>query len=128
MPLPASAFATTCEIRRPFGGDRVALNVPCSLKPRLAGQRIGGDPPPLFYTHVLTLDPDADVRDGCSRAPGSPRIDFDMGDEVRVPSGDDYGAKYAVVWVEVENRGLAVAVKRVYLTRDEVRWGTRNAP
>jgi hypothetical protein len=124
MPFTAAGVGQTCEIRRPFGGSVTTPSVSGLLMPRISGERVGGSPPPLYYTHVLMLDASVDIRDGCTRVTNSSQIAFGMGDEVRIPAGANYGSRYAVVWVE----RLSAGIKRVYLCRDAVQWGNVNAP
>lgn len=122
MPLPSALLPQTFDLYRPWGAAEPTLtNQPCRLQPRISGQRVGGSPPPLFYTHYLIVNASVDIRDGCSRVPDSSQIAFGMGDEVRIPSGSP-STRYAVVWVEYVGRGQSGEYKRVYLTRDEVSW------
>lgn len=123
MPVGPPSISVSCEIRRPFGGSVVAT-VNGILTPRISGQRIGGSPPPIYYTHYVLLDASVDIRDGCTRVSNTSQLAFGMGDEVRIPAGAGYGSKYAVVYVE----RLSSTSKRVYLCRDAVQWGTANAP
>ena len=113
----------TLEIRRPWGGPVVADGVDGTLSTALEGQTRPANPGGLYYTHVATVPLAADVRDGCTRVAGTSQLVFAMGDEVRIPAGSAYGARYAVVLVE-----RLTSAKRVYLCRDDVQWGTDNAP
>jgi hypothetical protein len=67
----------------------------------------------LVWTHVLNVQPDVDIRDGCTRSAGSDAIVFGDGDEVRGPDG----ARYVVVWVETVALGTTLEHRRAYLLR-----------
>lgn len=103
--------SVTFNIHRPYGGSQVGS---CSgtLLNRLSGQRIGGSPPPMYYTHILITAASVDIRDGCTRISSTSQMAFGMGDELRNGSN-----KFIVVFVmRIDNQ------KIVYLTRDAVDW------
>src|SRR5262249_1051032 len=104
------------EIRRPFGGSVVATTSG-TLVPRLSGQRLGGTPPPMYYTHILTVGAGVGIRYGCSRIANTNELQFGMGDEVRIPPGTSGNTRFAVSYVE-----KVAGNKRVFLTRDAVDW------
>src|SRR5262249_12928660 len=99
----------------------VAGAVPCRLVPVLQrGRGCGAGAGDLRWTHLLEVDDTVDVRDGCTRGLGGNALTYADGDEVRVP--DAAGTRYAVVWVELLNRGTVQQFKRVYLMRDTAVW------
>ena len=121
MSIPASQLTTTCDVYRPFGaGAATTTGVACRLVPDLVRGRGVGSSATVVWTHYIDLDDTADLRDGCTRLPGSDGIQYIDGDEVRIPNGS--GSRYAVVWVELINRGTARQFKRAYLVRDTATW------
>src|SRR5262249_27584278 len=119
MPLPPNQLPTTCDIYRPFGAAApTATGVACRLMPDLARGRAGAGS--LAWTHYLDFDDSVDVRDGGTRLGGADSINYNDGDEVRVPNAS--GSRYVVVWVEVVNRGTPRQFKRAYLLRDTASW------
>jgi hypothetical protein len=114
MAIPLSMLPTTCEIRRPFGSGSVAASgIACRLTGDLRGEA------PLVdrsWTHVLTLNPDVDIRDGITRTGGVDRVTYADGDEVRVPSGGS-SPRFVVVWVERCETGTPGEFLRAYLLR-----------
>ena len=69
----------------------------------------------------LLVNPDVDLRDGCTRGPGSDAITYADGDGVMVPSGSG-NTRYVVVWVDHVQRVQSGEHKRVYLVRDTAAW------
>jgi hypothetical protein len=67
----------------------------------------------LIWTHVLEVQPDVDIRDGCTRTAGSNAVVFGDGDEIR----DAEGVRYVVVWVESVAVGTPLEYRRVFLLR-----------
>jgi hypothetical protein len=122
MTIPSNLLTTTCDIYRPFGaGSPTSTGVSCRLAANLPrGRGAATGPNYLVWTHYIDLADTADVRDGCSRSPGTDQITYADGDEVRVPSGG--GTRYVVVWVELVNRGAGQQFKRAYLLRDTAAW------
>lgn len=115
MSLPSSLLTNACDIHRPFGAATPTVTgIPCRLAPDLiAGSK--GTVAGLVWTHILDLQPDADIRDGCTRTAGADAIDFADGDEVRTPNGD----QYVVVWVETVGLGTPLEHQRAYLLRHQ---------
>jgi hypothetical protein len=117
MSIPSSLLTTTCDILRPFGAGAPTYSaVPCRLVADLPRGRGSGLAGLLAWSHYIELDPSADIRDGCTRSPGSDAALFADGDEVRIPSGAS--TRFVVVWVETRCLGTAQAYKRAYLLRD----------
>ncbi len=123
MPIPSKLLTTTCDIYRPFGaGAPTTSNVACRLVPCIGRGRGGSSAAGyLVWSHTLDVQDTADVRDGCTRTAGTNLITYNDGDEVRIPGGGG-GTRYAVVWVEMVNRGTDLQFKRVYLLRDAATW------
>lgn len=123
---------TNCDLYRPYSAaSPTTTGIQCQVTPCLAGERVGGSPPPMYYTHVMDVDTTTDIRDGCSRQTNEPQQQFGMGDLVLIPSGlASTNTTYAVTWVEWVNRGVGddTEFKRVYLSRDVPKWGNTNAP
>jgi hypothetical protein len=117
-------LTTTCDIYRPFGaGSPTTSNVACRLVPCLPrGRGASAAAGYLIWTHYIDVADSVDVRDGCTRTGATNAITYADGDEVRVPGGGGTATRYAVVWVELINRGSAAAFKRVYLLRDAPAW------
>src|SRR5262249_3151810 len=99
MPLSPILLPATCDVYRPFGaGAATATGSSCRLRPDMArGTTRSG----LVWTHVLDVQPDVDIQDGCTRTAGSDAVVFGDGDEIR----DADGARYVVVWVETVGVG-----------------------
>lgn len=114
---------TSFEIRRPYGGA-VAGTGSGIFIPKLSGQRIGGNPPPMYYTHWVIVAPGIDIRDGSTRVAGTNQLAFGFGDELRIPGGNTPRLRFVVVYVEM---ATGATTKRVYVTRDVVDWTQANA-
>lgn len=124
MSIPAQLLTTSCDLYRPFGdASPTTSDIACRLAPALTATAGAGHPitDALTWTHTLDLQPGVDIRDGCSRSPGSTTIDFADGDEVRVPGGAGT-TRYVVVWVETVGRGTSMQYQRAYLLRHEAVW------
>lgn len=120
MALRHTLLATTCDLYRPFSaGSPLATDIPCQLVAAFAGVEPRGAG--LHWTHCLLLDADVDIRDGCSRTPGSNTLTYADGDKVVLPSGAG-NTSYVVVWVETVHRGSALEHKRAYLMRHQAAW------
>ena len=116
MSVPGDLLPTTCDVYRPFGaGAPTHANVRCRLVADFARSRAAGGATPE-WTHYLVLNPEADVRDGCTRFGASAVITYADGDEVRVPAGAA-GPRFVVVWVEAVEVGTPREYKRAYLMR-----------
>jgi hypothetical protein len=115
MSIPTSLLTTTCDIYRPFGaGSPLTTGVACRLVPDLfRGDHTAGG---IVWTHYLDLNETVDIKDGCTRTVGANAINYADGDEVRIPGGVG-STRFAVVWVEVCNKGTTGEFKRVYLMR-----------
>lgn len=112
MAVPTQLTPTSCDLYRPFGD---AAPTTTGIAGRLVGdfargRRAVGGP---GWTHYLEVSADVDVRDGCTRAEGSPDLTYADGDEIR----DRDGTRFVVVWVEVVDAGTPREFKRAYLTR-----------
>jgi hypothetical protein len=108
---------TTCDVyfgaNAPPAGPDVA-GIHCALLPAFnAGAESSEGDQTLRYTHVLTCNAGADIRDSYPAAPGN---------HVYIP--DSSGTRFEVVFVELVNRGLASAYLRVYLDRQQPTWPT----
>jgi hypothetical protein len=115
--IPPQFLTTTCDIYRPFGAaSPLTTGVPCRLSACPGGEALAGT---MCWTHTLDVQPDVDIRDGCSRTAGNDAGDYADGDEVRVPGG---GTRYVVVWVEVVGCGTPMQYRRAYLVRHEAAW------
>jgi hypothetical protein len=114
MSIPSSLLTTTCDIYRPFGaGSPVTTAVPCRVSPDLArGDHTAAG---IVWSHYIDLSDTVDVRDGCTRTAGANAINYNDGDEVRIPNAS--GNRFAVVWVEIRNQGTPREFKRAYLLR-----------
>ncbi|MEZ6143294.1 MAG: hypothetical protein R3B84_22230 [Zavarzinella sp.] len=115
IPLPGAFLGLQCDIVRPLGsGTIVASSVPCQVTADFAGGRRSASEP--RWTHVMMLNSDVDIRDGCTRTANEGDITFADGDEVRLPSGttDD---QFAVVWVEKVHQGTSRTYQRVFMLR-----------
>ena len=116
MSIPTDLLPTTCDIYRPFGaGAATFANVRCRLVADFARGRASAGAGP-DWTHYLVVNPDVDVRDGCSRLSGAYSLAYSDGDEVRVPAGAA-GPRFVVVWVEAVDAGTPREFKRAYLIR-----------
>jgi hypothetical protein len=120
MSLPTSHLTTTCDVYRPFGaGAPTTTGIACRLVPDMPrGQQTSGAG--LSWTHYIDVQDTVDIRDGCTRVAGVDVVQYGDGDELRIP--DASGSRFAVVWVEVLNRGTTREFKRVYLIRDTGVW------
>jgi hypothetical protein len=120
MSLPASVFNTTCAVYTSVGAASPAqTGVPCQHNPELGkGRRV--DSGALQWTDTILVNPDVDIRDGCTRAGNADALTYADGYEVAIP--EDGGPRFAVVWVEVIDRGLPTRHKKVYLMRSTPNW------
>lgn len=115
MSIPFNLLPTTCDIYRPFGtASPTTSNVPCRLVADFNRSRQASDTPD--WTHYLVLNPDIDIRDGCTRLVGSNGITYADGDEIRIPSGAS-SPRFVVVWVEKIETGSPREYKRAFLMR-----------
>jgi hypothetical protein len=123
MPLPIPPN-TTCEIyrtgRAPPAAPDVALQR-CHLLADYERRMETGESEAraLRYTHVLLLDPLADVRDGFNQF-GQAGTE----DGVYVP--DRTGTRFRVVLVEPQDVGLPTHHRKAYLDRCAPTWPTTN--
>lgn len=120
---PPFELPDVCDIYRPFGAALPThSDVPCRIVPNGAvgrGATAGSTYP--SWTHWVDLDPDYDIRDGCSRAAGTNFIAYADGDEVRAElAGRLY--RFVVVWVEDRFTGTDNNYTRAYMRRDTVDW------
>ena len=121
------AFLTstaTCDVYRSGNAPPAAPDVaavPCVLTGAFeAGTRPvpTGISTALVYTHVMLVDPSADIRDSYS---GQGNLGAGQ-DTVYVP--DRTGTAFRVVFVERVGQGTPGDAKRVYLDRQAVAWPT----
>jgi len=125
---PRGELPVLCNIHRPWGGAEVEDNVPCAIYPRIAGQRIGGNPPPMYYTHYVHFSAATDVRDASVRQTNQSQQAFGAtGDELRIPATAGY-TRFIVTMVEMVNRGTPYEFKRAFVSRDAVQWTGGDAP
>ena len=116
MSIPASLLTTTCDIYRPFGAAfPTEEGVPCRLVADLYRGRGTSPLNTVAWTHYLDVQDTVELLDGCNRTEPLNTLNYNDGDEVRVPTGGS--ARYVVVWVEVRNTGTANQYKRAYLMR-----------
>jgi hypothetical protein len=119
LPIPTN---TTCDVYRSGNNPPAAPDVaavPCRLEGSYARRMGRGEGMVAGYrfTHVMLVDPAADIRDALA--------DYNVGanaDTVYVP--DRNGTPFRVVFVEVRQRGHAAAVRKVYLDRGTPHWPT----
>lgn len=115
MAISTTLLPTTCDVFRPFGAATpTTSNIPCRLVADFNRSRQSSDA--LDWTHYLILNPDVDIRDGCSRLTGSNALTYADGDEVRIPTGTS-APRFVVVWVEKVETGSPREFKRVFLMR-----------
>ncbi len=116
MSIPASLLTTTCDIYKPFGAATpTTANVPCRLVADLYRGRGTSPNNTVAWTHFVDVQDTVDIDDACDRTAALNTINYNDGDELRIPSGGS--ARYVVVWVEMRNTGTANQYKRVYLMR-----------
>jgi hypothetical protein len=114
MPLPEAILVSRCNIFRPFTAPfPMLMNVRCRLIGVFGRGRAGLT---FVYTHLLEVQPDIDIRDGCNRAGGSPTLAYSDGDKVQITIGATLYT-FVVVWVEVVNADTPREFKRAYLLR-----------
>lgn len=89
--------------------------IKCNVTARFAqGQEASEGDTDFRWTHLLTCNPDEDIRDVYPASANR--------HAVYVP--DENGTAFDVVFVELVNRGLPTAYKRVYLDRRAPTWPT----
>ena len=106
---------STCDVYSPFGAAAPnATNVPCQFVSDFpTGNRILPSSTPA-WTHYIDVAEAVVIIDGCNRTEPLNTINYNDGDEVRIPTGG--AARYVVVWVTMcDTEGTTV--KRVYLMR-----------
>jgi hypothetical protein len=106
---------TTCDIYSPFGAAApTATNVPCQFVSNLPEGRGITPTGTVLWTDYIDVATTVTIVDGCTRTATLNVLNYNDGDEVRIPTGG--ATRYVVVWVSLCDQEGTV-VKRCYLMR-----------
>lgn len=106
---------STFDLYKPFGAaNPTATNISCQFVEDLLNGRGTSPNNTVAWTHYIDFATSVNVQDGCDRTAALNTINYNDGDEVRIPTGG--AARYVVVWVTLCDKEGTV-VKRAYLMR-----------
>ena len=111
---------TDCDIYSPFGaGSPSYTDVVCTFVNDSVRGKVTTPYDTLSWTHYIEID-DADsavILDGITRTEPLNNLNYNDGDEIRIPAGGP--TRYVVVWV-TQRRNEDGVVRRAYLMRHSV--------